>query len=85
MIRSSTKSYVLADASKFGHASLARFARLEDIYLTITDAEVSPTFVEAFAKRELRLELVDVPREGKEQRSIGNPVPERTGLNKPQI
>ncbi|MBV8899671.1 MAG: DeoR/GlpR transcriptional regulator [Verrucomicrobia bacterium] len=84
MIRSSTKSYVLADASKFGHASLARFARLEDIDLTITDAEVSPTFVEAFAKRELPLELAEVPRDVEEQASIGNPVPGPAGLNRPE-
>jgi DeoR/GlpR family transcriptional regulator of sugar metabolism len=78
MIRSSKKSYVLADATKFGHASLARFARLEDIDLTITDAEVSPTFVDAFAKRELRLELAEVPRAGEKQGSIGSPVSDRT-------
>jgi DeoR/GlpR family transcriptional regulator of sugar metabolism len=57
MIRSATKSYVLADATKFGHASLARFARLQGIDLTITDAGVSSAFVGAFAKRGLRLEL----------------------------
>ena len=78
MIRSVTKSYVLADATKFGHPSLARFARLKGIDLTITDAEVSPAFVRAFAKRGLPLELAGLPRNGEEPGSIGDPVSTRT-------
>jgi DeoR/GlpR family transcriptional regulator of sugar metabolism len=78
MIRSATKSYVLADASKFGHARVARFARLAGIDLTITDAEVSPAFVGAFAKRGLPLELAALPRNGEKPGSIGGPVSTRT-------
>jgi DeoR/GlpR family transcriptional regulator of sugar metabolism len=78
MIRSATKSYVLADATKFGYACLARFARLKGIDLTITDTEVSPDFVGAFAKRGLALELAGLPRNGQEPGSIGNPVSTRT-------
>jgi DeoR/GlpR family transcriptional regulator of sugar metabolism len=78
MIRSATKSYVLADASKFGHARVARFARLEGIDLTITDAEVSPAFVGAFAKRGLPLELAALPRNGEKPGRIGGPISTRT-------
>jgi len=74
MVRAATKSYVLADATKFGHAGLARFARLKGIDLTITDAEVSPAFVGAFAKRGLPLELAELPRNGGEPGGIGDPV-----------
>jgi DeoR/GlpR family transcriptional regulator of sugar metabolism len=79
MIRSATKAYVLADGTKFGHASVARFARLENIDLTITDAEVSPAFVGAFAKRGLPLELAGLPRN--EESGIST-TPFRPGLFK---
>lgn len=78
MIRSATKSYVLADATKFGRAGPARFARVGGTDLAITDAGVSPAFVGAFAKRGLHLEVATPSRNGEESGSIGDPVATRT-------
>lgn len=51
MIRSADEAYVLTDASKFGHACLATYARLDEVALIITDPGIPPHFLEAFAER----------------------------------
>ena len=51
MIRSADEAYVLTDASKFGHACLATYARLDEVALIITDPDVPAHFVKAFAER----------------------------------
>jgi DeoR/GlpR family transcriptional regulator of sugar metabolism len=51
MIRSADEAYVLTDASKFGHACLANYARLDEITMIITDLGIPPHFLEAFAER----------------------------------
>jgi DeoR/GlpR family transcriptional regulator of sugar metabolism len=58
MIRSADETYVLTDSSKFGHACLATYARLEEVSLIITDSNIPKTFVEAFNKRGVAYELV---------------------------
>src|SRR5260221_11095812 len=51
MIRSADEAYVLTDASKFGHACLANYARLDEFAMIITDPGIPPHFLEAFAER----------------------------------
>jgi DeoR/GlpR family transcriptional regulator of sugar metabolism len=51
MIRSADEAYVLTDASKFGHACLATYARLDEVALIITDPGIPAHFLEAFAQR----------------------------------
>jgi DeoR/GlpR family transcriptional regulator of sugar metabolism len=59
MIRSADETYILTDSSKFGHACLATFARLEDVHLVITDFGMPREFVEAFSKRNVGFRLID--------------------------
>ena len=68
MMRSADESYVLADSTKFGHACLATFASLLEIHLTITDFGMPAEFSEAFTKRGVRLQVVELDRtpEGRE-------------------
>ena len=68
MMRSADESYVLADSTKFGHACLANFASLSEIHLTITDFGMPAEFSEAFTKRGVRLQVVELDRtpEGRE-------------------
>jgi DeoR/GlpR family transcriptional regulator of sugar metabolism len=51
MIQSADETYVLADASKFGHACLATYARLDEVSMIITDPGVPSHFLDAFAER----------------------------------
>jgi DeoR/GlpR family transcriptional regulator of sugar metabolism len=51
MIRSSDEAYVLTDSSKFGHACLTTFARLDEVTMIITDPGIPAHFSEAFAER----------------------------------
>jgi len=51
MIRSADETYVLTDASKFGHACLATYARLNEVAMIITDPGIPAHFQEAFAER----------------------------------
>jgi DeoR family transcriptional regulator of aga operon/DeoR family fructose operon transcriptional repressor len=51
MIRSADEAYVLTDASKFGHACLATYARLDEVALIITDPDIPVHFVKTFAER----------------------------------
>ena len=60
MIRSADETYVLTDSSKFGHACLATFARLEEIALIITDSNLPKRFVDDFSKRGVACELVPI-------------------------
>jgi DeoR/GlpR family transcriptional regulator of sugar metabolism len=57
MIRSADESYVLSDGSKFGHACLATYARLDEIAMIITDPGIPAHFLEAFAAREIPYRL----------------------------
>jgi DeoR family transcriptional regulator of aga operon/DeoR family fructose operon transcriptional repressor len=68
MMRSADESYVLADSTKFGHACLATFASLSEIHLTITDFGMPAEFSEAFTKRGVRFQVVELDRtpEGRE-------------------
>jgi DeoR/GlpR family transcriptional regulator of sugar metabolism len=58
MIRSADETYVLTDSSKFGHACLATYARLEEVSLIITDSNLAKPFVDGFEKRGVAYELV---------------------------
>jgi len=60
MMRSADETYVLTDSTKFGHACLAAFASLNDVYLTITDFGMPAEFAEAFTKRGIRFQAVNV-------------------------
>ena len=60
MMRSADESYVLADSTKFGHACLSTFANLSDVHLTITDFGMPAEFAEAFTKRGVRFQVVNV-------------------------
>jgi DeoR/GlpR family transcriptional regulator of sugar metabolism len=51
MLASCDKAFVLTDASKIGRATLARYARLEDAALLITDAEAPQDFLRALNAR----------------------------------
>jgi len=57
MVRSSTSTIVLADASKLSRVTLARFADFDQADALITDAAAPPDFVE-LASRALRCEVV---------------------------
>ncbi len=51
MLRAARTRYVLADASKLGHATLARFAKLEEVDELITDAGAPASFLEEFGRQ----------------------------------
>ncbi len=53
MLRSARERYVLADGSKLGHATLARFAKLEEVDELITDAGAPASFLAELGKRGL--------------------------------
>jgi DeoR/GlpR family transcriptional regulator of sugar metabolism len=57
MIRSADEAYVLTDASKFGHACLANYARLDEIAMIITDPGIPTHFLEALAERGIACRL----------------------------
>ena len=60
MMRSADETYVLTDSTKFGHACLAAFASLNEVHLTITDFGMPAEFAEAFTKRGIRFQAVNV-------------------------
>jgi DeoR family transcriptional regulator of aga operon/DeoR family fructose operon transcriptional repressor len=59
MIRSADESYVLTDSSKFGHACLTSFAKLEEVDTILTDAGIPSEFHEVFSNRGIGLRIVD--------------------------
>jgi DeoR/GlpR family transcriptional regulator of sugar metabolism len=59
MIRCADEAYVLTDASKFGHACLANYARLEEIAMIITDPGIPAHFLDGFAERGIACRLAD--------------------------
>ncbi len=60
MLRAAETRIVLADSSKLGHATLARFARLEEVNELITDAGAPAGFVRRFREQGLPLTVVPV-------------------------
>jgi len=60
MVLSARRKFVLADSSKLGHATLARFAKLEEIDELITDAGAPAGFVEQFRKQGHAIVVVPV-------------------------
>jgi DeoR/GlpR family transcriptional regulator of sugar metabolism len=54
MIASCDTAFVLTDASKIGRATLARYARLEDVDLLITDGDAPQDFLRALDARGTR-------------------------------
>ncbi len=58
MLRSARVRYVLADASKLGHATLARFATLEEVDELITDAGAPASFLDELRQRGLAFSVV---------------------------
>jgi len=60
MVRAARTRIALVDSSKLGRATLARFAKLEEVNELITDADAPPEFVSAFKQKGLNLTLVQV-------------------------
>ena len=58
MVLSARARIVLADSTKLGHATLARFAKLEEVDELITDAGAPAGFVEGFREQGLSLTVV---------------------------
>jgi DeoR family transcriptional regulator of aga operon/DeoR family fructose operon transcriptional repressor len=58
MIASSDAAYILTDASKIGRNTLARYARLEDGHVLITDYAAPPDFLQALDARGARYVVV---------------------------
>lgn len=52
MLLAAREGYVLADASKIGHVSLARFARLDEVTALITSSDAPAAFLEELEKRD---------------------------------
>jgi DeoR/GlpR family transcriptional regulator of sugar metabolism len=59
MIHAADEAYVLTDASKFGHACLATYARLDEVAMIITDPGIPAHFLEAFTQRGIPCRLAD--------------------------
>jgi DeoR/GlpR family transcriptional regulator of sugar metabolism len=59
MIRSADEAYVLTDSSKFGHACLANYARLDEISMIITDPGIPTHFLAALTERGIACRLAD--------------------------
>jgi DeoR family fructose operon transcriptional repressor len=57
MLATARRRILLADSSKFGLESLCRHADLVDIDLLITDAAVSPTYVEELSSRGVEVQI----------------------------
>lgn len=58
MIQNSNTTILLADSSKIGNVSFARFAGLEEIDLLITDQEADPEFIRDAKGKGVDLEIV---------------------------
>lgn len=58
MIHSADETYVLTDSSKFGHACLTTYARLDEVSLIITDSNISNRFRDELTKRGIACEVV---------------------------
>ncbi len=56
MVRSARRRVLLADRSKFGHASTCTFAEVEDVDLVITDRRIDRTAVQALSGRGVEVE-----------------------------
>ncbi len=59
MLRAAERVFVLADSSKLGHATLARFAALEEVHHLITDTRAPAGFLEALRARGLEYTLAE--------------------------
>ena len=57
MIRSADEAYVLTDASKFGHACLATYARLDEVALMRCRSGCTRPFRESFCGKRDSLSL----------------------------
>lgn len=51
MLKASSQAYVLADSSKLGHPTLARFARLEEVHQLFTSAKAPSEFLEGLTRK----------------------------------
>jgi DeoR/GlpR family transcriptional regulator of sugar metabolism len=60
MMRSADETFVLTDSTKFGHACLTTFANLSEIQLTITDFGMPAEFADAFRKRGVQFQVVNL-------------------------
>ena len=60
MMRSADETYVLTDSTKFGHACLTSFASLKEVQLMITDFGMPAKFVDAFTKRGVHFQVVNL-------------------------
>jgi len=61
MLRSAKSRFVLADGSKLDRATLARFAKLNEVDLLITDASAPESFLSSLAERGLQAMVADLP------------------------
>lgn len=60
MIENSNKTILLADSSKIGNVSFARFAELEDVDIVITDQDAESTFLRDAKTRGVSVEIVKI-------------------------
>jgi DeoR family fructose operon transcriptional repressor len=56
MVQGASRRVLLADGSKFGHASTCRFAEIDDMDLVITDRRLDPAVVETVTGRGIEVE-----------------------------
>ena len=70
MIRCADEAYVLTDASKFGHACLANYARLDEIAMIITDPGIPTHFLAALTERGIGCRLADTDSGSSAQASL---------------
>src|SRR5882724_7153307 len=62
LMRAANETYVLADASKYGHRCLTSFARLRDVDLTITDSNLSRSKAKVLEAAGATIQVVDPDR-----------------------
>jgi DeoR family transcriptional regulator of aga operon len=60
MIRSTQKTIVLCDSSKFGRRGFSRICNIEEIDQIITDPGIPPHMLEALQKRGIEVTTVEV-------------------------
>ncbi len=65
MLKAASERYVLADASKLGKATLARFAKLEEVTELITDAEAPAPALERLRSKGLAVTVAKAVRQGR--------------------
>lgn len=74
MIRSADEAYVLTDSSKFGHACLATYARLDEVAMIITDPGIPAHFLEAFTERGISYRLASTRSDPSSETSLAEAV-----------